>query len=50
MCLSCGCGKPNDDHGDPDQITLADLKRAADANGVSVEETVNNISSALVQT
>jgi hypothetical protein len=47
MCRSCGCGEPHDDHGNADQITYEDMKRAADANGISVEETVNNVSSGL---
>ena len=47
MCLSCGCGKPHDDHGNADQITYEDLKKAADANGFSVEEIARNISSGL---
>jgi hypothetical protein len=48
MCLSCGCGKPHEDHGDPDHITYEDLERAAEAaNGISVEQAVNNITSGL---
>lgn len=39
MCMSCGCvldgtGQPDDDHGDPSQITLSDLMAAAETNGV----------------
>lgn len=49
MCLSCGCGEPHEDHGDPDQITYDDLKRAADANETSVEETANNIVAGLTK-
>jgi hypothetical protein len=49
MCLSCGCGEPNEDHGNPDQITYEDLKRAADANGISIEETANNITAGLAR-
>jgi hypothetical protein len=37
----------HDDHGDPDQITYEDLRRAADANGISVEEAASNITSGL---
>jgi len=45
MCLSCGCRDPHDDQGDPDSITYEDLERAAKAaNGISVEQAVNNIS------
>lgn len=49
MCLSCGCHEPHDDHGNPDQITYEDLKKAADANGVSVEVIANNITASLAQ-
>ncbi len=43
MCLSCGCGRPLDDHGDSRNITLATLSGAADAGGVSVPEAAGNI-------
>lgn len=52
MCLSCGCclngtGTPDDDHGDPRQITLGDLVAAADANGISPADVVGNIGAAM---
>jgi hypothetical protein len=52
MCLSCGCvlagtGLPDDDHGDPRQITLSDLVAAADANGVSPADVVAMIGATL---
>ena len=31
MCLSCGCGEPNDNHGDPKHITMDMLEAAAKA-------------------
>jgi hypothetical protein len=43
MCLTCGCGEPNADHGDPAHITYDDLKRAAEAAEISVEEAVANL-------
>lgn len=44
MCLNCGCMRAHDDMGKPDQnITYEHVKRAADANGTSVEETLKNI-------
>jgi hypothetical protein len=43
MCLSCGCGEPNDNHGDDRHITLDMLQQAAEAAEVSPEEAVNNI-------
>ncbi len=43
MCLSCGCGEPNEKHGNPDHITLDDLKRAAKAAGIETEQAADNI-------
>lgn len=43
MCMSCGCGQPNDDHGDPRHITQDDLDRAAQAANVSREQAAQNI-------
>ena len=45
MCMSCGCGSPNDDHGDSRNITLNDLDQAAQAAGTSVGQISQNISS-----
>jgi hypothetical protein len=42
MCLTCGCGVPNDDHGDERNITYEDLKTAAEAAEIPVEEAVRN--------
>ena len=47
MCLSCGCGEPNADHGDPSHITMDDLKKAADAAEISVQEAAKNIQDGL---
>lgn len=41
MCMSCGCGNPNVEK--PDQITQQDLERAAQAQGMSVDQVVDNI-------
>ncbi len=43
MCLTCGCGEPNADHGDTRNITYDDLKRAAEAAEISVEEATGNL-------
>jgi len=43
MCMNCGCGRPNDDMGKPDNITAADLQKAADANGQSLRESAQHI-------
>lgn len=43
MCLSCGCGQPMESHGDPNNITMDTLQRAADAAGIAPEEAARNI-------
>lgn len=43
MCLSCGCGEPNADHGDSRHVTQEQLKDAADAAGIDVGEAASNI-------
>lgn len=52
MCISCGCGELHDDHGNEgnitaeafrDDLTEEDLKRAAEAQGISVEEVRRNL-------
>ncbi|MGD9712497.1 MAG: hypothetical protein AB7V46_10575 [Thermomicrobiales bacterium] len=47
MCLDCGCGKPNDDHGNPDHLTMRHIEKAAEASEISVDEAANNIIAAL---
>jgi hypothetical protein len=37
MYLSCGCGKPDDDHGDARNITLQDVDEAAQAAGLDAQ-------------
>jgi nitrogen fixation-related uncharacterized protein len=46
MCVSCGCGQFNDDHGDRRHIILDDLEQAAAASGLSLDEVAQNISEA----
>jgi hypothetical protein len=43
MCLNCGCGKPNEDHGNPANITADDLRRAGEANEQSMRESAQHI-------
>ena len=43
MCLSCGCGKPSDAHGNPDNIVIHDLERAAEAENISIQQVATNI-------
>ena len=48
MCMSCGCGKPNERHKDGD-IILDDLRRAAQNHNLEVEQTADNIHTAAKQ-
>jgi hypothetical protein len=43
MCMNCGCGQPNEDHGNPANITAADLQRAGEANDQSLRESAQHI-------
>jgi hypothetical protein len=43
MCLDCGCGEPNERHGDDRHITMDDLRAAAEASEISVAEAARNI-------
>ena len=44
MCLNCGCMRAHDDMGKPEvNITYQDLKRAADANGSTVDDVLETI-------
>lgn len=49
MCLNCGCGELNERHGKDANITLDDVRRAGDANGQSVEESLRNMGMAARQ-
>ena len=43
MCASCGCGKPNDQHGDQANITRPDIEQAAQAAGITPQQAVQNM-------
>jgi hypothetical protein len=47
MCASCGCGEPNEQHGDSAHITLSQVEAAANAAGISPEEAAKNIESSV---
>ena len=49
MCLSCGCGEPDADHGDPRNITMNVLKQAAEAAEISPKEASDNITSTMAK-
>ncbi len=43
MCMSCGCGRPNDDHGDLRNITLNAIDQAAIAAGTTRDRVLQNM-------
>ena len=47
MCLSCGCGEPNDNHGDSRHITLEMLQAAGEAAEISPDDAAHNIVEAI---
>ena len=47
MCVSCGCGQPNESHGDPNNITLDMVERAASSAGIDPQGVVTNIQTSL---
>jgi hypothetical protein len=49
MCLDCGCGEPNERHGDDRHITMDDVKAAAEASEISVDEAARNIADGVRQ-
>jgi hypothetical protein len=49
MCVSCGCGEPNERHGDDRHITQDDLNAAAAAANISSPEVAQNIAASAQQ-
>ena len=47
MCVSCGCGEPNETHGDANHITLDMVQRAASAAGIAPQDVATNIQKGL---
>jgi hypothetical protein len=47
MCISCGCGIPEDSHGDERNITLSDLRAAAEAARISMFQLAGNLQQGL---
>jgi hypothetical protein len=50
MCITCGCKQYEDDHDDARNITLSDLRRAAEAAELDIEDVTNNIDEAVLAT
>lgn len=46
MCLNCGCGMWSDDMGNPDNITLEDLAKAAIASATDGKSTLEEMGKA----
>lgn len=49
MCVSCGCGKPNEQHGDSRNITMQQIEAAAKAAEASPKDVAANIRQAVGQ-
>lgn len=47
MCLSCGCGLPNEAHGEERHITYQKLVAAAQAANISPKQAAKNIRATL---
>ena len=47
MCMSCGCGQPNESHGDARNITWERLEESARAANISPQDAARNISEAV---
>ncbi|HEX6237536.1 MAG TPA: hypothetical protein VFZ68_10110 [Acidimicrobiales bacterium] len=44
MCANCGCGIPEDRHGDDRNILWSEIEAAADANEMSPGQAIENMS------
>ncbi len=49
MCVSCGCGQVNDDHGDQRNITVHDVQAAAQAANIDPRMVAQNIQQGVSQ-
>lgn len=45
MCISCGCGKYEDSHGDERNLTVSSLQRAAAAGNLTMDQVLQNMKS-----
>lgn len=48
MCYNCGCKKPDDDHGNPDNITNRSFAKAAQAGNKGDDEKAKQNTSELI--
>jgi hypothetical protein len=49
MCLNCGCGELDNDMGNPDNLTITDLAKAAKASEMNAADTIENLRKALAE-
>ena len=47
MCMTCGCMMPENDMGNPDNITLGTIRKAAKAGGA---KTVHDVMATMIKT
>jgi hypothetical protein len=43
MCLTCGCTRPHDDVGNPDNLVIEALEKSTATSGVSLDKAVANL-------
>jgi hypothetical protein len=43
MCANCGCGIPEDKHGDDRNISWSEVAAAAEANDISPTKAIENM-------
>ena len=43
VCVTCGCGSPEDKHGGDRNITLSEVEAAAKAAEISLDDAVANL-------
>jgi hypothetical protein len=49
MCANCGCGSPEDKHGDERNITWSEIIASAEASGVTPRQAAENINDMATQ-
>jgi len=49
MCYNCGCGDPNDDMGDPKNITNQTIEVASKANNMTLKSSLEEIEKLIKQ-
>ena len=47
MCASCGCGKPDEQHGDMANITQSQIQDAASAADITPQQAADNIANSV---